>query len=122
MYICVHAIVVYSSQKPLLLKWDIVRYYRRGELTSKAMHENNPNVADLSDVNRPSKVAERFSRLYDDLWTETCEELTQQYQAEYNGEKQAILDLAEILRVCLFRYANLHITVLLFNWQNNVYM
>lgn len=86
------------------------------------MHENNPNVADLSDVNRSSKVAERFSRLYDDLWTETCEELTQQYQAEYNGEKQAILDLAEILRVCLFRYANLHITVLLFNWQNNVYM
>lgn len=79
------------------------------------MHENSPNIADLSDGNRPSKVAERFSRLYDDLWTDACEELTQQYQTEPNGEKQAILDLAEILRVCIYLYESLQSTVLLFN-------
>lgn len=30
---------------------------------------NNPNIADLSDLFRPEKLAELFSELYDNEWT-----------------------------------------------------
>jgi hypothetical protein len=34
---------------------------------------DNPNIADLSDENRPTKLAEEFSELYDNEWTDTFE-------------------------------------------------
>lgn len=36
---------------------------------------NNPNIADLSDEKRPTKLAEAFSELYDNEWTDAFEEL-----------------------------------------------
>lgn len=41
------------------------------------MTSNNPDIADLSDDNRPTKLAEKFSQLYDDAWTDSLEELTE---------------------------------------------
>lgn len=38
---------------------------------------NNPDIADLSNDNRPTKLAEKFSQLYDDAWTDSLEELTE---------------------------------------------
>ena len=35
----------------------------------------NVNIADLSDPNRPTKLAEQFSELYDNDWTDAFEEL-----------------------------------------------
>ncbi|XP_052280056.1 uncharacterized protein LOC127877832 [Dreissena polymorpha] len=37
------------------------------------LQDNNPNIADLSDPNRPTKLAEQFSGLYDDDWTNSYE-------------------------------------------------
>ena len=34
---------------------------------------NNPNIADLSDEKRPTKLAEEFSELYDNEWTDAFE-------------------------------------------------
>lgn len=41
------------------------------------MTTNNPDIADLSNDNRPTKLAEKFSQLYDDAWTDSLEELTE---------------------------------------------
>ena len=39
------------------------------------MSEDNPNIADLSDRNRPTKIGEKFGELYDKEWSEAYEEL-----------------------------------------------
>lgn len=38
---------------------------------------NNPDIADLSNDNRPTKLAEKLGQLYDDAWTDSLEELTE---------------------------------------------
>lgn len=35
----------------------------------------NPDIADLSDAFRPTKVAEEFGQLYDNEWTSAFDEL-----------------------------------------------
>lgn len=40
------------------------------------MTSKNPDIADLNDDNRPTKLAEKFGQLYDDAWTDSMEELT----------------------------------------------
>lgn len=37
---------------------------------SSRLKDGNPNVADLSDENRPVKIGEQFSELYDNQWTD----------------------------------------------------
>lgn len=55
--------------------------------------DNNPNIADLSDKNRPTKLAERFTELYDNQWTDAFENL-------YSGdERETISKLLGILFV-----------------------
>jgi hypothetical protein len=34
------------------------------------LNENNPGIADLSDPNRSTKVAEKYNSLYDNEWTD----------------------------------------------------
>ncbi|XP_052796260.1 uncharacterized protein LOC128228799 [Mya arenaria] len=48
----------------------------RSKQAGQALRQNNPDIADLSDSNRPTKLAERFSELYDNEWTEAFEGLT----------------------------------------------
>ncbi|XP_060591775.1 DNA ligase 1-like isoform X2 [Ruditapes philippinarum] len=45
--------------------------------TQTAAHvlDNNPNVSDLSDPNRPQKLGEHLSQIYDDQWTDATEGL-----------------------------------------------
>ncbi|KAK3602840.1 hypothetical protein CHS0354_026398 [Potamilus streckersoni] len=42
------------------------------------MREGNPNITDLGDSNRPTKLAEYFSELYDNEWTDAFEEMSAQ--------------------------------------------
>ena len=44
-------------------------------MASQQMTEGNPNIADLSDKHRPTKVGEMFGQLYDDEWAEAFEAL-----------------------------------------------
>ena len=40
------------------------------------LSEKNPNITDLSDSNRPTKIAEKYSELYDNEWTDALETLS----------------------------------------------
>lgn len=64
------------------------------KMASHRLHTNNPNVADLNDDNRPSKIAEKFSELYDNQWTEAFEELSR-----IMSEIDTIYMLLRIVRV-----------------------
>lgn len=59
-------IVAYKSEKQQLL--NLV-----SEIAGNRLKNNNPTIADLSDKNRASKLAEGFSELYDNEWTDVVE-------------------------------------------------
>lgn len=65
-------------------------------VASAQLTDANPSVADLSDVNRPTKIAEKFSELYDNEWTDAFEALTTQY---HMSDKEAVDTLLRILKV-----------------------
>ena len=48
---------------------------RLSEVAGSKLKFNNPGITDLSDDNRPNKLAEKFSELYYNEWTEAFEEL-----------------------------------------------
>ncbi|KAK3607029.1 hypothetical protein CHS0354_020459 [Potamilus streckersoni] len=50
---------------------------RRSKDASVRLMYNNPNISDLSDPNRPIKLAERFSELYSNEYTDAFEELSE---------------------------------------------
>ena len=58
---------------------------------------DNPNIADLSDTNRPTKLAESFSELYDNEWTNAFEELKQKKKGEDVDIVKSLLDLLKVL-------------------------
>lgn len=57
----------------------------------------NPNINDMSDPNRPVKIAEEFSVLYDNLWADVFEQLSGTYKL---SERDSIQTLLQILQVC----------------------
>ena len=62
------------------------------------MRQNNPDIADLSDPNRPTKIAEKFSELYDNEWTEAFEELSKKSRKE----EECIEILLVVVTVCIY--------------------
>lgn len=54
-------------------------------MMSEKLTENNPDIADLSDMNRPTKIAERFTELYLNEWTEAL--TTLETPSEVSGIK-----------------------------------
>ncbi|CAG2202504.1 unnamed protein product [Mytilus edulis] len=46
---------------------------RLNEAAGNKLRDNNPNIADLSDINRPTSLAEKFSSLYTDEYTDAIE-------------------------------------------------
>lgn len=54
----------------------IYLYRRLSEVAGAKLKSNNPAITDLSDENRPLKLAEKFSQIYDDDWTDSLEEIT----------------------------------------------
>ncbi|XP_052794310.1 myosin-1B-like [Mya arenaria] len=82
---------------PLLCKGIAQGYGGKNTKLSKVMGQkltdNNPNIADLSDKNRPTKLAERYSELYDNQWTDAFEVVNNQL----HDEKSTIDSLSNIL-------------------------
>jgi len=50
--------------------------FRLSKIMGDKLTKDNPNVVNLSDKNRPSKLGEMYSELYDDQWTNAYEALT----------------------------------------------
>lgn len=64
-------------------------------MASQQLTQGNPNITDLSDGNRPTKLGERFSQVYDDQWSEAFEAL----KAEGKQEKETVAELLNIVQV-----------------------
>lgn len=71
--------------------------YRLSSFASKQLTEGNPDFTDLSDMNRPDKMAERFHKIYDDEWTTSLESLTK--GSICLTEEKAISVLMDIIKV-----------------------
>ena len=65
---------LYKSIEDIPLERDLY-YCRLSAITSSRLRDNNPNLTDLSDPYRPSKIGEMFSELYDNEWTNAYDEL-----------------------------------------------
>nr|XP_022325312.1 uncharacterized protein LOC111125625 [Crassostrea virginica] len=50
---------------------------RLSRFASQQLTEENPNIADLSDTHRPTRLGEMYSQLFDDEWSEAFEALKQ---------------------------------------------
>ena len=70
--------------------------FRLSKLSAQALASGKEAVADLSDENRPVKLGERYSELYDNEWTDAFEVLTSELHYD---DKAAIKKLIEILNV-----------------------
>ncbi|KAK3593600.1 hypothetical protein CHS0354_018697 [Potamilus streckersoni] len=69
---------------------------RLSSMASNMLRDNNPNIADLSDPNRPTKLSEQFSELYDNEWTDAFDELQKIF-----GDKEDKEVISYLLRLLL---------------------
>lgn len=73
--------IVISQQQTVTFRLSFLKisglYRRLSRIAGAKLTNNNPHIADLSDDNRPTKLAEKFGQLYDDAWTDSLEELTE---------------------------------------------
>ncbi|OWF53920.1 hyaluronan mediated motility receptor-like isoform X1 [Mizuhopecten yessoensis] len=67
---------------------------RLSVMAGARLTDDNPAIFDLSDPYRPTKLAEMFSRLYDDEWTNAYETLMNQFSLE---ETEAIQQLLSVV-------------------------
>ena len=57
--------------------------------------DDNPNITDLSDSNRPTKIGESYSELYDNEWTVALEAIV----GRGHSERDAVRMLHDVLVV-----------------------
>jgi hypothetical protein len=65
------------------------------EAAGNEPRENNPNIADLSDMNRPTSLADKFNSLYTDEYTNAMEVIEGSLD-----EAGAVQMMLEWLKVC----------------------
>lgn len=66
---------------------------RLSQAASRSLMHNNPNIADLSDKNRPTKVGERFEQLFDNEWSDAHETLKSTH-----SEREIYVILIEVVK------------------------
>ncbi|KAK3594526.1 hypothetical protein CHS0354_030874, partial [Potamilus streckersoni] len=57
------------------------------------MTYNNPNITDLSDQNRPTRISERYSELYDNQWTDAFDSLQKSHHLSDTNAIEVLLDV-----------------------------
>ncbi|KAK3607103.1 hypothetical protein CHS0354_026310 [Potamilus streckersoni] len=81
---------------------------RLSEMASVQLTQGNPIIADLSDQNRPDKLTEQFSELYDNQWTDCYQDLVNILK---RTEEESINILLQIVQasynICLDRSQNI---------------
>lgn len=69
---------------------------RLSSFASKQLLAGNPNMADLSDKNRPTKIGEKFGLLFDEEWSEAFESFNEKLGYP---EEECLRVLSKILRL-----------------------
>ncbi|XP_045206665.1 uncharacterized protein LOC123558886 [Mercenaria mercenaria] len=64
---------------------------RLSATASAKLTDDNPNIADLSDMNRPTKLSEQYSELYDNEWTDAFDALTKTEKGNKHEEESCKL-------------------------------
>lgn len=82
-------------------------YLRLSKIAGSKLTSNNPDIADLSDDNRPTKLAEKFSQLYDDAWTDSLEELT-----EVETKLDDTVAISFLLRIVMVSFMSIKFSLL----------
>ncbi|XP_048775120.1 uncharacterized protein LOC125679718 isoform X2 [Ostrea edulis] len=67
---------------------------RLSSFVSKQLKDGNPNIADLSDKNRPTKLGEQFEQLYDNEWSDAYECLKEDTKEE-DKIVQTLVDITQ---------------------------
>ena len=67
---------------------------RRARLT-----DNNPNITNLHDPNRPMKLAEKFNKIYDYEWTDIIERLEKKGPNTEEHKDKCVYHLYSVLIV-----------------------
>jgi hypothetical protein len=73
-------------------------YFRLSKLAGNKMTEGNPNIANLGDPNRPTKVAEIYSEIYENEWTDALDFCNKKLGKE-NSEDDVLQALSKTLIV-----------------------
>ncbi|XP_053389736.1 uncharacterized protein LOC128552714 [Mercenaria mercenaria] len=73
---------------------------RLSKFAGANLTDNNPNIADLSDPNRPTKLAEEYSELYDNEWTNAYECLQKSKKSEEDIQTILTNIIKEAYSVC----------------------
>ena len=61
-------------------------YFRLSKLAANKMTEGNPNIANLGNPNRPTKIAEIHSEIYENEWTDALDFCLQKLGKEYRED------------------------------------
>lgn len=69
-------------------------------MASGKLRDNNPNITDLGDPNRPTKLGEQMSELYDNEWTDALEEILQS-RPQGTPDETVIKELLNALMVII---------------------
>ncbi|XP_053399108.1 uncharacterized protein DDB_G0290685-like [Mercenaria mercenaria] len=83
-----------TEEKSVLEEEKLDALRRLSEQVSVKLRDNNPNIVDLSDQCRPTKLAEMFSELYDNEWTNAFSVLE-----DALTEEQAIVVLLDTVMI-----------------------
>lgn len=73
---------------------------RLSTMAGQKLTENNPAIADLSDPNRPTKLGEMYSEMYDNEWTDAFEELEKGGYSEEESIETLRLTLLNVIQFC----------------------
>lgn len=72
---------------------------RLSRLMGSKMTENNPEIANLNDANRPQKLADTLGHIYDNEWTDAYTCLLDE---EIMTDRKSIEILLDILQVSIY--------------------
>ena len=82
--------------------FNYIFFQRLSKAMGDRLTDNNPNITDLSDRNRPTKLAEKCAELYDNQWTDAFEVLQKYFQTEETVIK-ALLHILQVNILCIYR-------------------
>lgn len=66
------------------------------KVVGEKLTENHPMTVDVSDTNRPTNLADRFSELYDNEWTKALDDLNKVKEEHEDGNIKLLADILEV--------------------------
>ncbi|XP_045205556.2 uncharacterized protein LOC123557874 isoform X2 [Mercenaria mercenaria] len=73
---------------------------RLSKMAGDRLVRNNPAIADLSDPNRPTKIGEMYSEMYDNEWTDAFEALSNAGYSDQDAIETLRLTLLNVFQFC----------------------